>query len=107
MIRRSGVFCLAIVLAALSGSPAPASTRSDFNEDWPFRTDPDRRSVRWTKSVPAGTRSVRIPTHGTSESFTITREPRGIFAASKCRRLRQELMWSCTLARRFTRRASG
>jgi beta-glucuronidase len=63
MMRRSGVFCLAIVLAALLGSPAPASTRIDFNQDWQFRTDPDRtgEASGWTKSVPAGTRSVRIP----------------------------------------------
>ena len=50
-------------LAALLASPAPASTRVDFNQDWQFRTDPDRtgEASGWTKSVPAGTRSVRIP----------------------------------------------
>src|SRR4029077_17838013 len=62
MMRWSGLFALP-VLAALLASPAPPATRVDFNQDWQFRTDPDRtgEASGWTKSVPAGTRSVRIP----------------------------------------------
>jgi hypothetical protein len=60
MIRSRWVFA---VLAALLAAPALCSTRIDLDRDWLFRTDPDRigEASGWTKSVPAGTRSVSIP----------------------------------------------
>jgi beta-glucuronidase len=64
MMRWSRVCALPVVLAALLASPAaPASTRVDFNQDWQFRTDPDRtgEASGWAKSIPTGTRSVRVP----------------------------------------------
>jgi hypothetical protein len=60
MIRSRWTFA---VLAALLAAPALCSTRIDLDRDWLFRTDPDRigEASGWTKSVPAGTRSVSVP----------------------------------------------
>jgi beta-glucuronidase len=60
MIRSRWAFA---VLAALLAAPALCSTRIDLDRDWLFRTDPDRigEASGWTKSVPAGSRSVSLP----------------------------------------------
>jgi beta-glucuronidase len=60
MIRSTWIFA---VLAAQLAAPALCATRIDLDRDWLFRTDPDRigEASGWPKSVPAGSRSVRIP----------------------------------------------
>jgi beta-glucuronidase len=57
------VCAVPVILAVLLTSPAPASTRIDFDQGWQFRTDPERigEASGWTRKVPAGTRSVRVP----------------------------------------------
>jgi hypothetical protein len=50
-------------LGLIAAAPATASTRVDLDQGWQFRTDPGLigEASGWTRIVPEGTQSVRIP----------------------------------------------
>ena len=54
---------IAILIAMLPASPAPAASRLDLNQGWLFRTDPGLtgEASGWSKTVPTGTQSVNVP----------------------------------------------
>jgi beta-glucuronidase len=53
----------AAAFSGLHGVPAAASTRTDLDQDWSFRADPDGsgESSGWSRAVPADTESISVP----------------------------------------------
>ena len=51
------------VAAGLLATPAPGATRTDLDQDWQFRADPDGHGLDsgWNATVPSGTESVTVP----------------------------------------------
>jgi len=65
MMRSTAALSAAAVLAAFAAlaGPARSAARIELDQGWQFRIDPDRigEASGWTRSVPAGTRSVNVP----------------------------------------------
>jgi hypothetical protein len=61
--RRLAVLLALLALSALPGSPALGSSRTDLDQDWQFRADPEGsgETSGWISGVPTGAQSVSLP----------------------------------------------
>lgn len=60
---RAVMLCTLATLASLAVTPARAATRTDLNQGWQFRADPDEfgESFDWQSKLPADTEAINVP----------------------------------------------
>jgi beta-glucuronidase len=63
MTRRAALRFGVILCSVLTAAPALGATRTDLNQDWQFRVDPDEfgESFGWNAALPSDTEAVSVP----------------------------------------------